>query len=117
MSNKEISTEGYEDAYSDSAFWGKVKKYAKKAGVAVLEPALILYYCLKDPDTPSSIKATILGALGYFISPIDFIPDFTPLIGYSDDLGVLVATVTLVAKHIKPEHKAAAKETMQAWFR
>lgn len=46
--------ENYEGHYSEESFWDKVKKFAKAAGREVLEKALILYYVLKDPDTPAS---------------------------------------------------------------
>lgn len=103
-------------AYSDSGFWDKVKVHAKAVGKGVLEPALKMYYAGTDSDTPVWAKTTIFGALGYFISPIDGIPDLLPAVGYSDDLGVLVAAAAVVAAHIKPEHVQRAKETLQDWF-
>ncbi len=106
----------FEKEYSDESFWDKVKKYAKIAGKNVLEPALKLYYALQDRDTPTWAKTVIIGALGYFISPIDAIPDITPVIGYSDDLGVLIAAVATVGAYIKKEHAQRAKETLNQWF-
>jgi uncharacterized membrane protein YkvA (DUF1232 family) len=46
---------------------------------------------MKDPSVKWYRKAIIVAALIYFIVPIDTIPDFTPLFGYLDDLGVLTA--------------------------
>ncbi len=106
----------FEKEYSDESFWGKVKKYAKVAGKNVLEPALKLYYALQDRDTPVWAKTVIVGALGYFISPIDAIPDITPVVGYSDDLGVLIAAVATVGAYIKKEHTQRAKDTLRQWF-
>lgn len=37
--------------------------------------------------------ALIVGALVYFISPIDAVPDLLPVVGYSDDLVVLAGAV------------------------
>ena len=111
-----MSQSEFESAYSDSSFWDKVKKYAKTAGEAVLDPSLKLYYAAQDPETPTWAKATMYGALGYFISPIDAIPDITPIVGFSDDLGVLVAATAAVAAHIKKEHAEKAKETLKRWF-
>jgi uncharacterized membrane protein YkvA (DUF1232 family) len=102
--------------YSEEGFWDKVKTYAKSAGEAVLEPALKMYYSATDSDTPVWAKTTIYAALGYFISPVDVIPDITPIIGYTDDLGVLVAAAAATAAHIKDEHVSRAKETLQQWF-
>lgn len=118
MSDKPVTidAEGYSKDFSDNAFWAKIKKYAKKAGSGVLEPALKMYYALQDSDTPAWAKAIIIGALGYFISPVDAIPDITPVVGYVDDLGVLAGALATVAAHIKDEHVEKAKETLQKWL-
>ena len=112
----EIVEKNYQEEYSEDSFWDKVKNYAKSAGEIVLENALKLYYCAKDPDTPAWAKTVVLGALGYFISPIDAIPDVVPAVGFSDDLGVLIAAVATVATNIKDEHVKQAKETLKKWF-
>lgn len=111
-----MSGNQFSDQYSDEGFWDKVKNYAKAAGESVLESALKLYYAASDSDTPTWAKTTIFGALGYFIFPIDAIPDVVPVIGYSDDLGVLVAAVAATAAHIKTEHTEKAKATLAQWF-
>lgn len=111
-----MSDDGFEKAYSEGGFWEKARKYARAAGETVLEPALKLYYAARDPDTPAWAKTTMFGALGYFISPLDAIPDLTPVVGYSDDLGVLVAAVAAVASHIKPEHAEKARQALKQWF-
>lgn len=111
MSDNQYSTE-----YSENGFWEKVKNYARVAGEGVLEPALKMYHSALDSDTPAWAKATIVASLGYFISPVDAIPDLVPIVGYSDDLGVLVAAVAAVAAHIKDEHSMKAKETLSQWF-
>ena len=108
--------EGYEGNYSDDDFWDKVKKFAKKAGESVLEPALKMYYAAKYEDTPIWAKTTIFGALGYFILPIDAIPDVLPGVGFTDDLAVLAAAVAAVAAHIKDSHVDEARETLRRWF-
>jgi uncharacterized membrane protein YkvA (DUF1232 family) len=106
----------YASEYSDAGFWNKVKGQAKNAGRKVLEQALKMYYSATDPDTPRWAKTTIYGALGYFISPIDAIPDLLPAIGYTDDIGVLIAAAAAVAVYIKDEHVQKARETLQQWF-
>lgn len=106
----------YESEFSDDGFWEKVKGYAQTAGESVLKPALKLYYSAQDADTPIWAKTTVYGALGYFISPIDAIPDITPILGYSDDLGVLIAATAAIATHIKEKHGEQAKETLTQWF-
>ncbi len=103
-------------AYSDSDFWDKIKNYAKTAGESVLEPALKMYYAALDADTPAWAKATIIGALGYFISPVDAIPDLIPVVGYTDDLSILAAALAATAANIKDVHVAKTKETLAQWF-
>lgn len=112
----DIDSSKYTKHYSDDSFWGKVKKYAKVAGEKVLEPALKLYYAAQDPDTPTWAKTTIYGALGYFIFPIDLIPDILGPAGYTDDLGVLIAAIAAVGAYIKQEHTDMAKQKIQEWF-
>lgn len=111
-----MNEEGFQKEYSDEGFWEKTKKYARTAGEGVLAPALKLYYAAQDSATPVWAKTTMYGALGYFVSPIDAIPDLTPIVGYSDDLGVLAAAVAAVAASIKPEHVEQAKQTIKQWF-
>ena len=106
----------YSEEYSEESFWKKLAAFAVRAGKEVVERALTLYYCLLDPDTPRRAKATIIGALGYFISPFDAIADVIPVVGFSDDLGVLVLALAAVAAHIKPEHREKARETLKTWF-
>lgn len=106
----------FSEEYSDSKFWDKVKKYSRSAGEGVLEPALKMYYSALDSDTPAWAKAAIITSLGYFISPVDAVPDLVPVVGYADDLGVLVAALATTAAHIKEEHAKKAKETLAQWF-
>jgi uncharacterized membrane protein YkvA (DUF1232 family) len=107
---------GFEGHYSEQGFWAKLRDYALAAGSAVIEKALALYYCATDSDTPAWARGVIYGALGYFIFPIDAIPDTMPVIGYTDDLGVLVAAAAAVAAHMKPEHAERAKAMLKHWF-
>lgn len=111
-----MSDNKFEKEFSENSFWDKTKNFAKVAGKIVLEPALKLYYSAQDSDTPIWAKTTVYSGLGYFISPIDAIPDVTPIIGYSDDLGVLVAAIAAVAAYIKSEHAIKAKEKLKQWF-
>lgn len=106
----------YASHYSEAGFWNKVKGHAKTAGQKVLEQALKMYYSATDPDTPLWAKTTIYGALGYFISPLDAVPDLLPALGYTDDIGVLIAAATAVAAHIKDEHVQKARATLNQWF-
>ena len=105
-----------QEEFSDSGFWEKVKVFALAAGRDVIEKALWLYYALQRPDTPAWAKTTIVGALAYFVLPVDAIPDVIPVVGYSDDLGALAAAVSMVSMHITKEVKALASAKLAEWF-
>lgn len=102
--------------FTENGFWSKIKDYAKTAGKEVIEKALWLYYAFHAPNTPTWAKATILAALGYFISPLDAIPDLAPVVGYTDDLGVLAMAVATVSMHITDDVKKLAAEKIKVWF-
>ncbi|NOR87748.1 MAG: DUF1232 domain-containing protein [Bacteroidales bacterium] len=89
---------------------------AKNAGIVVIYPALVLYYLFKDKNVPSYSKTIIAAALAYFIFPVDSIPDMTPIIGYSDDLGVLYVTISQLFKYITPEILKKVKSRIVLWF-
>ena len=77
---------------------------------------LWLYYAAQDPKTPVWARGVIYAAFGYFICPIDAIPDAVPVVGYSDDFGVLVLAVATVAMYITPKVKEKARAKMKDWF-
>jgi uncharacterized membrane protein YkvA (DUF1232 family) len=106
----------YEDAFTDSGFWNKLKKYAKTAGREVVEKALLLYYAAQEEQAPKWAKATIAGALGYFIVPLDAIADITPAVGYADDLGVLVLAIAAVTRYVNADVRAKTAARMKSWF-
>ena len=99
----------YEDKYSESGLWDKIRKNIAKIGVKVIYQALLLYYVAQSPNCPAKIKAGIIGALGYLISPIDLIPDIMPGIGFADDAIAIATAVALAQIYITDEIKAQAK--------
>jgi uncharacterized membrane protein YkvA (DUF1232 family) len=105
-----------EERFSEKNFWQKLKKYAKAIGCTVICKALILFYTLDKPDLPSWVRATIYGALIYFIVPMDAISDFIPAVGYSDDLGVLAYAISMVLKYITPVEKEKARAKAKELF-
>ncbi|MGA0602231.1 YkvA family protein [Caulobacter sp. KR2-114] len=92
-------------------FWPKLKRAAAKIPFAA--DALAVWYCARDDETPASAKAMIMAALAYFILPVDAIPDFLPAIGYTDDAAVIAAVLAIVARNLKPWHRAAAKAALE----
>ncbi len=106
----------YVQEFRDSEFWSKLKKFARKAGSKLTYIALMLFYTLKKPSTPKWAKAAIAGAIAYFIIPIDAVADFLPVVGLTDDLGVLTAALFSVAAYVDDEVKEEAKEKLNQWF-
>jgi uncharacterized membrane protein YkvA (DUF1232 family) len=107
----------FEEHYSDKGFWSKLGDSALKAGKQAVRHSLTLYYTMHEPGTPSWAKSVIIGALGYFILPLDAIPDMLPGVGFTDDLGVLAAAIATVEMHITPAAKARADRKLAEWFR
>ena len=108
---------GYKKYFSEISFKEKLQQMAGTAGTKVVYAALLLYFMMKDPQVPIKAKLTITAALGYFILPTDAIPDFAPLIGFSDDLGVLIFALNQISDHITPEIKVKATQQLQRWFK
>jgi uncharacterized membrane protein YkvA (DUF1232 family) len=108
--------EDYGKHFNDDDFWKKVSSVAKNAGREVIEKCLILYYCANDPKTPVWAKGVIAAALGYFIFPLDAIPDLTPFVGYADDMGAIVAATAALGASITKAHINSARKKAIEWF-
>jgi uncharacterized membrane protein YkvA (DUF1232 family) len=91
-------------------FWDKVRATIGRVGF--LEEAVAAFYCATDPRTPKWVKATLLGALAYFILPFDGIPDFLVALGYTDDFAVVLGAIRAVSGHVTEEHRERARETL-----
>lgn len=106
----------YRNNYSESRLWDKIGKVAHKAGVKVVYAVLLLFYVSTDKNVPVEDKAKIFGALGYFILPIDLIPDAIPVAGYTDDLAALFWALHAVWSNVTPDIKIKAKRKLKEWF-
>jgi uncharacterized membrane protein YkvA (DUF1232 family) len=91
-------------------FWQKARQTLGK--VPFTEDAVAAFYCALDPATPVAIRATLFGALAYFIMPFDVIPDVILGLGYTDDAAVLVGAFTAARNHITENHREKAR----AWL-
>ena len=107
---------GYAKVYNPSKLLEKLGKVAKKAGAKVVYAVLLLYYALLDGDVPLKDKAIVVGALGYFILPFDFIPDMLGPLGYTDDMGALVLALKTIWTNITPKVKEQARQKLSEWF-
>ena len=93
-------------------FWRKAARVAARLPFA--EDLLAAYYCAFDHATPVQVKATLVGALAYFVLPFDAVPDVLPFLGFADDAAILATALRMVANHLTPAHRAAAKRTLDA---
>ncbi len=91
-------------------FWAKVRRVA--VALPFAEDLLAAYYCAFDRATPRHVQAALVGALAYFVLPFDVIPDMMPILGFTDDAAVLATALRLVAAHIRPEHRDAARQAI-----
>lgn len=106
----------YTAAYSELNLWRKLTQAAEAAGMNVVERVLMLYYALQRARTPRATKALIVGTLGYFIVPVDAIPDAILGAGYTDDLGALTWMCHTVRPHITDGIMKEAERKALKWF-
>lgn len=91
-------------------FWPKMRRVA--ASIPFAQDAAAAFFCAIDPQTPRSAKAVIFGALAYFVLPADAVPDFLPLVGFTDDAAALAAAIGTISSHMRERHYRAAR----AWL-
>lgn len=98
------------EARARTGFWPKIR--ASIAYIPFAEDALAAYYCAFDRETPLYARATLWGALAYFVLPFDAVPDYLPLVGFADDATALATALRMIASHMKAEHREAAKRAV-----
>ncbi len=94
----------------EDGFWRKVRRVA--GHVPFVEDAIAAYYCARDGATPPHAKAVIMGALAYFVIPVDVIPDFLTGLGFTDDATVFYIAWQSVARHITQDHRDKARQVL-----
>lgn len=88
-------------------FVGKAKKTAGK--IPFSDEAVAAYYCATDPATPTRVKVILMAALAYFVMPLDTLPDFIALLGFTDDAAVFWTAWRSVSGHITDMHRTSAR--------
>ena len=111
----QIEILGPEDAADKEArikarFWPTLKKALRQ--IPFITDVVAAYYAMLDPKTPMQAKWTLIGALAYFVSPIDLVPDILLGLGFLDDATVLAAAIAAVSSSIMPEHREAARKAL-----
>ena len=95
----------------------KLQKFAREMGVRAVYSSLLLFYTYQQKETPGWARKIVLGAIAYLINPFDVIPDLTPLVGYSDDLGILGFALVTIPGYINMEVKINARKKAKEWFK
>jgi uncharacterized membrane protein YkvA (DUF1232 family) len=96
--------------------WDKVRENVSSIGLTVIYKAFQLYYVAQSDSCPMKVKAGIIGALGYLISPLDLVPDFIPVVGYSDDALAIAFALAAAQMYITDEVKQKAKDRIREIF-
>ena len=92
------------------------RKVLIKAGRTIAKPALEAFEMILDTSTPPKARVTMLAALTYLIMPLDLVPDFIPVAGFSDDLVALTAVISIWSSYVTPQIRARAKRKLDKWF-
>ena len=100
----------YEKHFSESELWNKVTKIGKSIGATLMYPVLLLFNLLKSSETDLKEKTMIIGALGYFILPVDLLPDAIAGVGFTDDIAALSAIISALASCVTLEIQEQSKQ-------
>lgn len=92
-------------------FWPKMRRTASRIPFA--GQALSVWFAARDPATPTAAKGMMLGALAYFVLPIDAIPDIFAGIGFTDDAAVFAALIATLGANIKRRHRDQAEAALE----
>ena len=109
-----MKQEKYEEFYTEKKFWSKIKDLPTTAPFCMLlRTAISLYLLLKESSVPLAAKSLIVFALGYFICPIDLVPDFAPFgIGFSDDMALMAMVLTSMYSHLNKDIQQKVQEIL-----
>jgi uncharacterized membrane protein YkvA (DUF1232 family) len=92
-------------------FWPKIRRTA--ARIPFAKQVVSVWYSARDPETPMAAKGIMMGALAYFVLPIDAIPDIFAGIGFTDDAAVIAALVATLGANIRKRHKDQAAAALE----
>ena len=92
--------------------WERLKRWARQ----LKNDGLTLWFCCKHPGMPLLPKIFALLVVGYFLSPIDLIPDFIPVLGYLDELILLPICIYFILKMVPAPVLADSRAQAAAWI-
>ena len=106
----EANREKYAQEFDEEQFERKTARGG--FGRSVLRKLYTLYEVLRDEDTPAWVKLGIVCVLGYFVCPIDAIPDMLPLVGYGDDMAIVAAELASIASYVTPSVRRRVEDRL-----
>ena len=116
MDSQTYNVEKYSDSYSEDGLWNKISGNLKKVGASLIYEVLQLFYVAQNPNVPMKIRAAMVAPLGYFISPVDLIPDLAPVVGYTDDAAVIAMAIAFAHAYIDDDIRNKAKDKLRMLF-
>jgi uncharacterized membrane protein YkvA (DUF1232 family) len=111
-----INLDRYRRFFSERNFWSIIGRFAQRLGIKTVYSALLMYYAYRRKDTPFWAKNIVIGVLGYLLAPLDFMPDLTPIIGFTDDIGMLSFGLVTIAAYINQDVRGQARARLAKWF-
>jgi uncharacterized membrane protein YkvA (DUF1232 family) len=95
---------------------GLLNRLLRRAGRTLARPAIQCFEMVIDSHTPHQARLTVLAALTYLLVPLDLIPDFIPVAGFSDDVVAITALVGLCTRYVSPQIRERAERRLNQWF-
>ena len=92
--------------------WQRLKRWAR----ALKNDGMTLWFCCRHPQMPLVPKIFALLVVGYFLSPIDLIPDFIPVLGYLDELILLPGCIYLILRMVPAPVLADSRAQAAEWI-
>ncbi len=93
-----------------------ILKILIRAGRSIAKPALEVLEMAIDPLTPTNVRISLIASLAYLIMPLDLLPDFMPVVGFSDDFVALTAVLSIWSKYMTPAIRIRAEEKLNKLF-
>jgi uncharacterized membrane protein YkvA (DUF1232 family) len=91
-------------------FWRKLLVLAGRVPFA--EDLGAAWFCVMDRQTPHHVRGAVLLALAWFVVPAAVLPEFLPVLGFTDDAAVVALVARLVRRHIKEHHYVRARQVL-----
>lgn len=108
--------EVYKNEYSEEKFLDKLGRVARRIGSKAVFPLLVLFYSTLDKSIPIKTRVTVLAALGYFICPLDILPDALPVLGFTDDMAAVTFVLRQIWNNLNRDTVDKARRQLRRWF-